>query len=132
MGNLMGTTICAVKRDGHIAIAGDGQVTIGQNTIFKTSAHTVRRIFNDQEVIGFAGSVADGRARACWSCQTNRSHGPSLRAPGRYGRSPWAGAAPSPSPEQLAAGNRKAQVQTVRNRRAARVTGASGVSARAR
>ncbi len=59
MGNLMGTTICAVKRDGHIAIAGDGQVTMGQNTIFKTSAHKVRRIFNDQVVIGFAGSVAD-------------------------------------------------------------------------
>ena len=59
MGNLMGTTICAVRRDGHTAIAGDGQVTMGQNTIFKTGAHKVRRIYNDQVVIGFAGSVAD-------------------------------------------------------------------------
>ena len=37
-----GTTICAVKRDGRIAIAGDGQVTMGENTIFKTTARKVR------------------------------------------------------------------------------------------
>ncbi|NLG57644.1 MAG: ATP-dependent protease subunit HslV [Clostridiales bacterium] len=54
-----GTTICAVKRDGRVAIAGDGQVTMGENTIFKSSAKKVRRIYNDQVVIGFAGSVAD-------------------------------------------------------------------------
>jgi ATP-dependent HslUV protease subunit HslV len=54
-----GTTICAVKRDGHVAIAGDGQVTMGENTIFKSTARKVRRIYNDQVVIGFAGSVAD-------------------------------------------------------------------------
>ncbi len=59
MGNLMGTTICAVNRGGQIAIAGDGQVTMGQNTIFKTTAHKVRRIFNGQVVTGFAGTVAD-------------------------------------------------------------------------
>lgn len=59
MGNFMGTTICAVRRDGHISIAGDGQVTMGQNTIFKTTAHKVRRIYNDQVAIGFAGSVSD-------------------------------------------------------------------------
>ena len=35
---MMGTTICAVKRNGKIAIAGDGQVTMGENTIFKNSA----------------------------------------------------------------------------------------------
>ena len=40
---LRGTTICAVKRNGQIAVAGDGQVTMGENTIFKTSARTVRR-----------------------------------------------------------------------------------------
>ena len=39
-----GTTICAVKKDGEIAIAGDGQVTTGENTIFKTSARKVRRL----------------------------------------------------------------------------------------
>ena len=34
-----GTTICAVRKNGQIAIAGDGQVTMGENTIFKTSAN---------------------------------------------------------------------------------------------
>ena len=56
---MMGTTICAVKRDGKIAIAGDGQVTMGENTIFKNNARKVRRIYNDKVVTGFAGSVAD-------------------------------------------------------------------------
>ncbi len=54
-----GTTICAVKRDGKVAIAGDGQVTMGEHSIFKSTAKKVRRIYNDQVVIGFAGSVAD-------------------------------------------------------------------------
>ncbi len=42
---LKGTTICAVKKDGKIAVAGDGQVTMGESTIFKATAHKVRRIF---------------------------------------------------------------------------------------
>ena len=54
-----GTTICAVKRGGEIAIAGDGQVTMGEHTIFKTTARKVRRLYNGQVVVGFAGSVAD-------------------------------------------------------------------------
>ena len=54
-----GTTICAVRRNGRTAIAGDGQVTMGENTIFKTSARKVRRLFNGQVAVGFAGSVAD-------------------------------------------------------------------------
>ena len=54
-----GTTICGVKRNGKIAIAGDGQVTMGESVIFKSNAHKVRRIYNDKVVIGFAGSVAD-------------------------------------------------------------------------
>ena len=49
---MMGTTICAVKRNGKIAIAGDGQVTMGENTIFKNSAKKVRRIYNDQYFAG--------------------------------------------------------------------------------
>lgn len=56
---LRGTTICAVKRGGKVAIAGDGQVTMGESTIFKQTARKVRRIFNDKVAIGFAGSVAD-------------------------------------------------------------------------
>ena len=58
-GNLKGTTICAVRRNGQIAIAGDGQVTMGEHTIFKTTAKKVRRLYNGEVVVGFAGSVAD-------------------------------------------------------------------------
>ena len=54
-----GTTICAIRRNGQTAIAGDGQVTMGEHTIFKTSARKVRRLFNGQVAVGFAGSVAD-------------------------------------------------------------------------
>lgn len=59
---IRGTTICAVRRNGVCAIAGDGQVTIGQSTIMKMGAKKVRRIFDDKVVIGFAGSVADAFA----------------------------------------------------------------------
>lgn len=54
-----GTTICGVKRNGKIAIAGDGQVTMGESVVFKSTAHKVRRIYDDKVVIGFAGSVSD-------------------------------------------------------------------------
>ena len=54
-----GTTICAVQRNGQIAIAGDGQVTMGENTIFKTGARKVRRLYDGNVAVGFAGSVAD-------------------------------------------------------------------------
>ncbi len=57
--SMMGTTICAVRRNGVTAIAGDGQVTMGENTIFKNSAKKVRRILDGQVAVGFAGSVAD-------------------------------------------------------------------------
>lgn len=40
-------------------MAGDGQVTMGEKVIIKNTAHKVRRIYNDQVVVGFAGSVAD-------------------------------------------------------------------------
>lgn len=59
MGNLMGTTICAVQRNGEIAVAGDGQVTLSESVIFKSTAKKVKRIYDDKVVIGFAGSVAD-------------------------------------------------------------------------
>ncbi len=59
MSEFMGTTICAVKKDGHTAIAGDGQVTLSQSVIFKGNAVKVRRIYNGQVILGFAGSVAD-------------------------------------------------------------------------
>lgn len=59
MNEFMGTTICAVKKDGKTAIAGDGQVTMSQSVIFKNNAVKVRRIYNGKVVFGFAGSVAD-------------------------------------------------------------------------
>ena len=59
---LRGTTICAVEKGGRIAVAGDGQVTMGENTVFKATARKVRRIYGGKVVTGFAGSVADAFA----------------------------------------------------------------------
>ncbi len=59
MNEFKGTTIVAVKRDGKTAIAGDGQVTLGQSVVFKNNAVKVRRLYNNKVVAGFAGSVAD-------------------------------------------------------------------------
>jgi len=53
------TTICAIRKDGEVAIAGDGQVTMGESVIMKATAQKVRKIYNDQVLVGFAGSVAD-------------------------------------------------------------------------
>lgn len=52
------TTVIAVKKDGKVAIAGDGQVTLG-NTVCKGNARKVRKIYNGKILTGFAGSVAD-------------------------------------------------------------------------
>ena len=54
-----GTTICAVKKNGKTAIAGDGQVTFGESIVFKNNAVKVRRIYGGSVVVGFAGSVSD-------------------------------------------------------------------------
>ena len=56
---LRGTTIIAVRKDGKIAVAGDGQVTMSESVIMKATAKKVRRLYHDQVVVGFAGSVAD-------------------------------------------------------------------------
>jgi len=56
---LQATTIVAVRRNGRAAIAGDGQVTFGNNTVIKHQAKKVRRLYNDRVLAGFAGSVAD-------------------------------------------------------------------------
>ena len=53
------TTIVAVKINDNVAIAGDGQVTFGENTIIKSTAKKIKKIYNDSVLIGFAGSVAD-------------------------------------------------------------------------
>lgn len=52
------TTIILVRRNGHVALAGDGQVTMGE-TIMKSSARKVRRLYNDRILAGFAGATAD-------------------------------------------------------------------------
>ncbi len=53
------TTICAVRKNGRTAIAGDGQVTFGEHTIMKANARKVRTLYHGKVVAGFAGSVAD-------------------------------------------------------------------------
>ncbi|AOK28203.1 ATP-dependent protease subunit HslV [Burkholderia singularis] len=53
-----GTTIVSVRRGGKVALGGDGQVTLG-NIVMKGGARKVRRIYNDQVLVGFAGGTAD-------------------------------------------------------------------------
>ena len=55
------TTIICVRRDGQVAMAGDGQVTVG-NTVMKHGAAKVRRMYHDKILAGFAGSAADAFA----------------------------------------------------------------------
>jgi ATP-dependent HslUV protease subunit HslV len=55
------TTVICVRRDGQVAMAGDGQVTIG-NTVMKHGAAKVRRLYHDKILAGFAGSAADAFA----------------------------------------------------------------------
>ena len=55
------TTVICVRRDGQVAMAGDGQVTIG-NTVMKHGAAKVRRLYHDRILAGFAGSAADAFA----------------------------------------------------------------------
>jgi ATP-dependent HslUV protease, peptidase subunit HslV len=52
------TTILSVRRDGRLAIGGDGQVTMGESVV-KQKARKVRRLYNDKILAGFAGSTAD-------------------------------------------------------------------------
>ena len=53
------TTIIAIMKDGKVALAGDGQVTLGQATVIKHGARKVRRLYHGKVLAGFAGSVAD-------------------------------------------------------------------------
>ncbi len=53
-----GTTILSVRKNGHVVVAGDGQVTMG-NTVVKANARKVRRLANGKVVAGFAGATAD-------------------------------------------------------------------------
>jgi len=53
------TTIFAIHHKGRCAMAGDGQVTLGNSVVMKHTARKVRKLFNGQVLAGFAGSVAD-------------------------------------------------------------------------
>ena len=62
MEQFRGTTIVAVKKDGKTVIAGDGQVTMGQQIVLKGNARKVRRLYDGKVVVGFAGGTADAFA----------------------------------------------------------------------
>ncbi|SDZ79430.1 ATP dependent peptidase CodWX, CodW component. Threonine peptidase. MEROPS family T01B [Desulfuromusa kysingii] len=53
-----GTTICCVRHNSQVALAGDGQVSLG-NTVMKHNARKIRRLYQGQVLAGFAGSTAD-------------------------------------------------------------------------
>jgi ATP-dependent HslUV protease subunit HslV len=55
---IYGTTILAVRRNGRVAVGGDGQVTLGQS-VMKGNARKVRRLYGDKVLAGFAGGTAD-------------------------------------------------------------------------
>ena len=58
MEQFKGTTIISVRRNGKVALGGDGQVSLG-NTIMKGNARKIRRLYNDKVIAGFAGGTAD-------------------------------------------------------------------------
>ena len=58
MQQMIGTTIVGIRRDGRVAMGGDGQVTAGQ-TVMKGNARKVRRLYKDRILAGFAGGTAD-------------------------------------------------------------------------
>jgi ATP-dependent HslUV protease subunit HslV len=58
MQSLRGTTILSVRRGNKVVIGGDGQLSLG-NTVMKSNARKVRRLFKEQVIAGFAGATAD-------------------------------------------------------------------------
>ncbi len=58
---MTGTTVIAVKRDGRVVMAGDGQVTL-QDTVMKHKAKKIRKLYSDKVLCGFAGASADSFA----------------------------------------------------------------------
>ncbi len=57
--NVKSTTVIGVIRDGKAALGSDGQVTLGESIVMKGNAKKVRRIYNNQILVGFAGATAD-------------------------------------------------------------------------
>ena len=58
MEQFRGTTIVSVRRGNHVALGGDGQVTLG-NIVIKATARKIRRLYHDKILAGFAGATAD-------------------------------------------------------------------------
>lgn len=58
MEQFKGTTILSIRKDGHVVLGGDGQVSVG-DTVMKGNARKVRRLYQDQILAGFAGGTAD-------------------------------------------------------------------------
>lgn len=56
---IKGTTILCVRKDGKVAMAGDGQVTMGESVVMKGNARKIRTLFGGKVLCGFAGSTAD-------------------------------------------------------------------------
>ena len=74
---IIGTTIIAIRHKGKIAMAGDGQVTLG-NTVMKHGARKVRRLYKDQIIAGFAGWLSA-------NCRSSRAVSDRASAAGRAG-----------------------------------------------
>src|SRR3982750_1836484 len=80
------TTILAVRRDGHVVVAGDGQVTFDK-TVMKSGARKVRRLYNDKIIAGFAGSPADAFTLfARFEAKLEQYHGQLQRAAVELGK----------------------------------------------
>ena len=80
------TTILAVRRNNHVAVAGDGQVTFDK-TVMKAGARKVRRLYNDKIIAGFAGSTADAFTLfARFEAKLEQYHGQLQRAAVEMGK----------------------------------------------
>jgi ATP-dependent HslUV protease subunit HslV len=80
------TTILAVRRHDHVAVAGDGQVTFDK-TVMKSGARKVRRLYNDKIIAGFAGSTADAFTLfARFEAKLEQYHGQLQRAAVELGK----------------------------------------------
>jgi ATP-dependent HslUV protease subunit HslV len=78
--SIQATTIICVRKKGHVAIASDGQVTLG-DTVIKHGAKKVRRLYNEKILAGFAGSSADSFALfARFEAKLEQFHGNLSRA----------------------------------------------------
>jgi ATP-dependent HslUV protease subunit HslV len=80
MKQFCGTTIVAIRKNGQVAIGGDGQVSFG-NTILKGNAKKIRRLFNGKILAGFAGGTADAFTLfERFEAKLEKHHGQMLRA----------------------------------------------------